>query len=143
MNRKEAEEYLSRPKTAVESVWIFLRYRMLGISEEWRRSARYGLQRMFRGYDDSMAYGYVHTMSEISVKALRKMLAYGNSYPGYDGADTFEKWQSIVEQIIDGFQAVIEMDDYSFTDKAKREEAEKRFANGMALYAKWYLHLWD
>ena len=57
-----------------------------------------------------------------------------------------EEWKHILTKIIDGWQAVLDMDNFDEASKFGLEfhaDCLRRFDEGMNLYHGWYLAFWD
>lgn len=81
------------------------------LPQKWKYDIKWAWQRAFRGYDDSMSFSFYSVNAELTVRTLKSMRARLNGHPiGL----TPKKWEKIVDTIIDGFQAVADMDDYPF-----------------------------
>jgi len=66
-----------------------------------------------------------------------KLLKKNNiSYPGYM---TEEKWDKILDEMIDGFESNLERMD--MLDET--EENNKKLARSLHLFSKYFKHLWD
>ena len=121
---------------------------------EWK------LQRLFRGYSDFDVWNCGCRIAEQSLPLLR---AYRNlnhtgtpmkelpkdadpSDPWSHEAFTVDEWNEILDKVIfafeytanDGFPKGMEV-----FDKEIWEEAQKKYEEGMALFAKWSAGMWD
>lgn len=57
-----------------------------------------------------------------------------------------EEWIVILDKMIDGWQAVLDMDDFDMAGKFGsdfEDDCIRRFNEGMEVYREWYLALWD
>lgn len=107
---------------------------------------RWTWQRATRGYDDPSLWSLNYALAKLTVAGVKAMREWGHGYPGEfseeyagEGAGGWEKWNDILRQIEEGFQAWLDEDGW-FHDKPEQEE---KFKNGMALYAHWFGALWD
>lgn len=107
---------------------------------------RWAWQRVVRGHDDTMLWSLNWALARLTVDGVRAMRKWKHGYPGEfseeyagEGAGGWEKWDDILRQIEEGFQAWLDEDGW-FYDKPEQEE---KFKNGMALYAHWFGALWD
>jgi len=85
-----------------------------------------------------------------------------HGYPGWGQASTPEKWDSLIDRMIEGFEAAnrVAEDDYFketnadiLTRKPTREEVlvwveaserdQKIFKDSMRVFTKWFFGLWD
>lgn len=107
---------------------------------------RWTWQRATRGHDDPMLWSLSHSLATLTVAGVKEMRKWAHGYPAEfseeyagEGAGGWEKWDDILRQIEEGFQAWLDEDGW-FHDKPEQEE---KFKNGMALYAHWFSALWD
>ena len=123
---------------------------------------RHCWQRAFRGYADCDWWNMNGYLVSIILPMLRELKKYQHGYPGHGQASTPEKWDAILDRIIDGFEAgdrVIEdgyfkkANDDILTRKPTSEEVkgwvessrvdQKIFKDSMKLFSKWFFALWD
>ena len=100
-------------------------------------------QLLDRGYTDSDVWGYSIANARRQVLILTQ---FKDNKAGYPDGMTEKKWNKILDEIIDGFQSVIDRDEYLFTSKDYKKELryfDKRWKKGMALYVEYYFNLWD
>lgn len=119
-------------------------------------------QRAFRGWADCDCWGIASYLVEIMPPMLKRFKADMHGYPGWGQASTPEKWDAVLDKIIEGFEAGrrVNDDDYYMstnadilTRKPAREEVlswvklskvdQKIFNDDMKLFIKWFFHLWD
>lgn len=98
-------------------------------------------QRGWYGYADVDWWGLDGYLSEWIPSALRR-IKKGDGYPGRGEANTYKKWQAIVEEIAQGFEAHYELMN-GFPKKDRMEKLIKIEKRGLKLFAKWYDALWD
>ncbi len=119
-------------------------------------------QRGRRGWADCDWWNMDNYLIGIILPMLKELKKNGHGYPGIDEADTPEKWDAILDHMILGFEVgkrVID-DEYFLETNAdiltrtptsdevklwgeKAEADQKIFDEGMKLFARWYLSLWD
>lgn len=137
----------------------FVVYRIPAIIHDWKYETEYAFQRAFRGYDDRYWWGHHTAHARITIQALKKLRAERISSPSIlfdintSSEEGHAKWDSILDAMIAGFQASLDIDDVHFTtpdgefdaDKtyAERAKLKKKIDRGLRLYAKYYLNLWD
>lgn len=95
------------------------------------------------GYDYRALWNFNGWHSEIVIQLLTKLRDDGHSHPVNL---TTDKWAAIITEMIEGFQAHLEIGEIDFRDEDwKEQEAalRKKFERGMRLFTKWYDHLWD
>ena len=119
-------------------------------------------QRIWRGWDDRVAYGIDWYLCKNMPAWIAKMKQYGNSYAMNN---TYEEWHKILDSIADGFSAgnrLLEDDlpawcelyDSGWDGEAlpdgflsklegERNEAKEKFDKGMKLFVAWFFSLWD
>lgn len=113
----------------------------------WFRNTRYKIrsayQRVFRGYDDSMVWGFCEVFPEMMVKILTQLEK--NRY-GYPSALTDKQWSKILNQMIDGFKAVDEKEELDFKPNEYLEKIkpyDKRINRALELFKEHFFSLWD
>ena len=130
--------------------------------EETLYWVKYCWQRAFRGWADCDSWSIASYLVEILPPMLKRFKENNHGYPGWGQASTSEKWDTIIDNIIKGFEAGkrIEEDEYFqatnadiLTREPTREEVlswikaskvdQKIFNDNMKLFAKWFFHLWD
>ena len=119
-------------------------------------------QRAFRGYADCDGWGITFYMVEIMPPMLKQFKVDTHGYPGWGQASTPEKWDAVLDKIIEGFEAGKRVNDDEYfmatnadilTRQPTREEVlswgelskadQKIFNDNMKLFIKWFFHLWD
>ena len=134
------------------------------IAKEIASQIKWAYQRVFRGWDDRVAYGIDWYLTENMPAWIKRMKQYGNSYP-FD--TTPEEWHGILDEIADGFRAgymilnndfpvwqelwnsgwtggdVPDPDEFWPKEKEQREKAIKIYERGMELFVKYFFNLWD
>lgn len=98
----------------------------------YKRAFRYYGQRLTRGWDDSDLWNLDATISEFVLPRLKRFKAYQHSHPPYM---TKEEWDEVLDQMILAFEN-------NLIDFPSREQ-DKQVEEGLALFAKYYVHLWD
>lgn len=113
------------------------------------RPIRFWYQRRTRGWDDSDLWSLDTTIAEFIVPRMKRWLEIGVS--GYPHGLTPEKWDEILRKILKTFELALEDPfDYkheegdSIEDRMRKaDEYLKEVDEGLSLFAKHYLHLWD
>ncbi|KKN01383.1 hypothetical protein LCGC14_1128320 [marine sediment metagenome] len=119
-------------------------------------------QRAFRGYADCDRREIASYLVEIMPPMLRQFKENLHGYPGWGQASTPEKWDSLIDQMIEGFEAgkrVVDDEYYMATNPDILErpataeeikgwiEASKKdedlFNKSIKVFNKWFFHLWD
>lgn len=103
-----------------------------------------------RGYTNYDVYEMHHAHSVRMIKLLTHLR---DNNVGYPSELTEKKWNNILNDIIDGFQASIEIGDIEYDieyyhkngewDYTEYNELDKKFKKGMRLFTKHYRNLWD
>jgi len=117
------------------------------------REIRWAWQRVIRGWDDralwSMDYWLAKKMLEMLPKMKEKAGIPGFCFSEDDpcgslaGADeiALAKWHGIIDQMIDGFEACLEMLDADY--RTSYEDSHKRYHEGMEAFVEDLFSLWD
>ena len=121
-------------------------------------------QRAFRGWADCDWWNMAAYLVEIIVPMLKQLKEYQHGYPGQGQASTPEKWDAILDKMIDGFEAAkrVNNDEYykeitgdsleliknaPISEIKEWGEASKKdqkiFHDNMRLFNKWFFALWD
>jgi hypothetical protein len=138
----------------------------------YKDEIKYAYQRVSRGYDDKAAWHIGYYLSKTLPPIIRQLKEVGHGFPVrmYEGAENFpisqmelgsidedgnyieteeektasEKWDKILDEIADGFEAYIKYDE-DFDYKTPREEDEnyKKFQRALELLKEYYEDLWD
>ena len=81
--------------------WYLLLHPWKIISESCNH-LHWAWQRVFRGWDDRVAWGIDWHLAKMLPVWINRMKEYGNSYPG---DLTYEEWHGILDEMIIGFKA--------------------------------------
>jgi len=122
------------------------------------RNIKYFIQRGRRGYSDEDLWGFNDYLCKIIPPALRH-LKNGTGCPGdlWDGKaknDECHKWDEILEEMAQGFEATeeignpkmmwVEKDKWEQeVDVLKYKQLNKKYNRGMDLFKKYFMNLWD
>ena len=136
---------------ALTHPWKIILYYYLIIKWAW--------QRVFRGWDDRVVWSIDFYLARnlpnwLSVLKDNKIgtpvILFTND--DYDNDDytilddrcelRHREWQDILGQMIDGFNAYIEMDEVQY-DSPEYTIAQNKFENGFNLFRKYFSNLWD
>lgn len=118
---------------------------------EWRwgkyvldplREIKWAYQRVVRGWDDSEVWSLDWSISEKMVPMLKELK---ENHCGTPAQLTEEEWDTILQQMIDGFQAKLDKDDIApsgtYLEEWNRlDEIQKK---GLQLFIKHFDSLWD
>lgn len=96
-----------------------------------RRLAEYKRQRKSRGFDDTETWSFSASTARFMIPRLKRFKEINNGFP----PDlTPEKWDSIIQQMVDGFEEEL----LRYDDGFDRKKVDK----GLRLFSKWFQHLW-
>jgi hypothetical protein len=132
-----------------ENIWWPIE-RVIDKPQKWYREVKWFIQRGKRGYADCDLWGWDYYMARTNIKALKqfKEKLYGHPF----GFNDIDEWKDTIQQMIDGFQASIDIDDVHIIENGaynhkktveEIERLEKIRLKGMRLFTKWYQNLWD
>ena len=77
---------------------------------------------------------------------LRTMREKHMTYPGYGKASTPEKWEALLDEMIEGWEAAARMIALDYPDGTINESFKadnKIFKTKSKVFSEWFLHLWD
>ena len=104
---------------------------------------KYFIQRGRRGYSDRDTWNIDYYLSSWMPQALKKMISYGNGYPGVGAANTPEKWKVIVKKIAKGFQASYKIGEFEYNTLTQKKRLQAVQEEGLKLFTKYFDNLWD
>ena len=128
------------------------------------KKIKWFFQRGKRGWADCDWWDMHSYLVQIITPMLKELKENNCGYPGYEEASTPEKWESLLGEMIEGFEAasrVIENDYYKEISgdsieaitHAPREEIlkwsemasndQKLFRQKSKIFIKWFFNLWD
>lgn len=133
-------------KERVAFTWYFnWRYPIEAIRDLLRQT-KYFFQRGMYGYADEDYWsldGYLCKWLPGALRRYKKSIGY----PGIEGAKTPKEWGDVCEKMARGFEAKIKQDEITWSKtedfKKKYAKLQKEYEEGMALFVKWFDHLWD
>ena len=145
--KKKVKEWL-------EGIEISLWYYFYDIPHDWYNSVKWAYQRVVRGYDDTFLWNIDESHSILMIKILTQFRNNVVGHPTMIDAKTTEegekKWKKILQDMIDGFQASLDADEYLWSNihsgkfgKDEYKKFDKKFKKGMKLFTKYYGCLWD
>ena len=134
-----------------------------------RRNIRYTFmwlkwccQRAFRGWADCDLWDMDWYLITIILPMLKELRKNSHGYPGYGEASTSEKWDAILDKMIEGFEAGCRITEDAYYMKTNSDILTRQptseevkgwidmsktdqviFNNRMKLFSKWFFHLWD
>jgi len=142
--------------------WFYSPSTFWGNIVETFRWLKYCWQRAFRGWADCDWWNLSDYLVVIILPMLKQLKENQHGYPGHGEADTPEKWDAILDKMVEGFEAGkrIADDEYLVETNAdilyrrptrdevrswvrKSKADQKIFNNGMKLFSKWFWALWD
>ena len=126
------------------------------------KKIKWFFQRGSRGWADCDWWDMSGYLIGIILPMLKELREYQHGYPGIGNADTPEKWDAILDQMILGFGAgkrvsddeyFMETNDDILTRKPTSDEIrgwgdksrkdQEIFDRGVELFTEWYWALWD
>ena len=132
--------------------FYFIWYRIPNRLGDMWREAKWGFQRMFRGYDETAGWGLDSYITDISLPVLKKMRKEANGYPvvpGFEEKTSEEQqaeWNRILDLMIRSFTLLKEEDnDYEIHLHSKEwyEENNRSIQEGLILFGTHLRSLWD
>lgn len=102
--------------------------------KEDKRWQEFKTQRLERGFDDSETWSLD---SSIARFILPRLIRFKEINAGYPGTISEQEWDDILDRMILAF-SLLASDVVFCTGK----EDQKKIDEGLALFAKWYQHLW-
>ena len=137
--------------------YYFIGYRCPFLLGNACRRAKWGFQRMFRGYDDTAYWDLNDYITDIALPVLKE---YRNSKTGIPLLDGYgmdnrnqtdqefkqmeETWNMYLDKMILSFELMKKEDmDYEHHDQQWYEEHNKKIEEGLILFAKYFRGLWD
>ena len=109
---------------------------------------KWAWQRVTRGYDDNWRWGLWHELIMVVIPNLKWLKEHHVGCPGnlYDKSKKDKecwKWETILEDMIKGFEAVKKIDE-GFLFKGKEyNKLQNQYDKGMGLFVKYFRNLWD
>jgi len=97
-----------------------------------KRAIKYWLQKLFRGYSDKDTWNLDYTLAEWFVPRLK---LFRKLHTGYPCDITEEKWNTILDEMIEGFESVAQQ---QWGDEATSKKQQRAFE----LLKEWHFHLW-
>lgn len=132
------------------NTWEYLYYRVPAQLSESRLRIKWAYQRVVRGYDDTFVWSMYSEHCKLMIAALTQLRNehVGSPMPDEEdeSTDIHKLWESQLDEMIDGFKAMQEMEDLTWSDafnKTKQKALDVRFTKGMKLFTKHYRSLWD
>jgi len=123
----------------------------------WLREIKWFIQRGRRGWADCDTWSFNNYLTGIIVGGLKRLKEDHHGCPGdlWDKKavnDECHKWREILDEMIQGFEAYLAYSDNIFykrcifekeIDLKQIENLREKYKRGMALFAEWFLSLWD
>lgn len=157
-------------QATIEDVYDFFRYTIPRKYDDAFYGIKWAYQRVARGYDDRMLWGFHTENSKITLEVLKWMKEHKHGSPythDPEGVlttpdtptdssgvndDWHKRWDEALTIMIEGWEALIAMDDVfiyvdgkydSAATTAEYERLEKIWKKGMTLFVANYRGLWD
>jgi hypothetical protein len=103
------------------------------LPEEDERQPKFAEQRKERGFDDTETWALDQALALFAIPRLKRFKEIHICHPP---GMTMKKWDSILQQMIDGFEEVL------LRDEKIADWDFKKVDKGLKLFAKWYADLW-
>jgi len=104
-----------------------------------RRYAKHLKQLKTNGFSDAETWGLDSVIAEFILPRLIRFKELNIGFPGGWEDITFEKWQSMIDEMIFAFDWSLHHEDD--TDEQQTENW-KKYQKGMDIFAKWFRNLW-
>lgn len=104
------------------------------VGRDDRRWNDFKAQRLERGFDDSETWSLDSTIAKF---ILPRLIRFKEINAGYPGTVSEQEWDDILDRMILAF-SLLASDAAFVTAKEDQEKIDE----GLALFAKWYQHLW-
>lgn len=104
------------------------------VGKDDRRWNDFRAQRLERGFDDSETWSLDSTIAKF---ILPRLIRFKEINAGYPGTVSEQEWNDILDRMILAF-SLLASDAAFVTAKEDQEKIDE----GLALFAKWYQHLW-
>jgi hypothetical protein len=109
----------------------------------WKHTIWYGIKEHFRrkirGYSDSEWYNFNTETAKYIIPRLKHLRNNLHAWPAGKDVQTPEDWEKILDEMIWTFE-FINSDDF---DYVKDKSQWDRMQEGLNLFAKYYVDLWD
>lgn len=99
---------------------------------------KFGFQRMFRGYDDTLLWNTNDYIAKLMLVGLKHLRENGHGFPPDLDEDT---WNKYLDEMIYGFECYMTV--YENNDFSNYSICMERFTHALNLVTKYYHQLWD
>lgn len=107
-----------------------------------KRSIKFWWQRRTRGWDDSETWNLDVSLAKLILPRLKKFKQIKNGSPSLDEIRTDDDWDIILDKMIIAFNFI--QDEEKFFDvRDERKEEYKQTQEGLDLFSKYFMSLWD
>lgn len=104
-----------------------------------KRSIKHKVQRHTRGFGDDSTWSLDYFYAKTFVKTITRFKELNDRcYPS--NLDTYEEWEQILDEMIEGFQVVVSEFDNGVGFLTKEEQAKVDLA--MFNFSRWWRALW-
>lgn len=110
---------------------------------------RHKYERIHNGFSIVDWWNFDSYIAGVMVEGLKMFKTNGTGVPAEFGTDITEtgldEWHSVLDEIIDGFEAYLEIQDHLGYDDYLEfyNEAKKKLDNSFELLKTYFQHLWD
>ena len=132
----------------IKKMWLGMKcqvYRAFDFPYHTKR-IKWFIQRGRRGYADCDWWDMDAYLIGIILPMLKRLKADNMGYPGYGQASTPEKWDALLDEMVEGFTIAQKiMDDNYPLEQFIELQAQDRklFEKKAKIFIKWFFHLWD
>ena len=143
------EEIHEKEKYLYYRIYLYfyrLFWRLIRLPGEVKRYIIAFFQRGYRGWanEDTWAFGYY--IAKVCYQGLKHLKKYQNGLPTWTKDKTErqakKEWNIIMNTMIDGFKAVIDLNEKCWRSKNFKKYM-KKIDKGLAMFSKHFLSLWD
>lgn len=104
------------------------------------------VRRGLNGFAPSDTWSWDSYMAEVNVAALKYLKRHGHTHPMFPdlSEDHWEnRWNEILDKMIAGFQASLDIGECDWSNREQLEALEKIEREGLGLYVEYFNALWD
>lgn len=162
-DKQEAEEKAFMKKYGKVIHWIryqlpYSHYRLMYKLGDWKREVKWAWQRAFRGYDDSMVWGFYYENAKQTIAVLKQLRSkhVGSCYitdpdnvlktkekyskkdvNQYDDLNVHKRYEEALDIMIEGFESLLAEDEVFIRNKKGEYDVKKTRREVDKLHKKW------
>ena len=130
----EEHDALWKKRPLFVKIWSKVRYRFPTF-RDYARRIKWFIQRGRRGYSDCDTWNMYSYLIRITLPMLRWLRTNNAGYPGYGKASTPEKWDTLLDEMIEGFEAAKRIEEWDFKDYEEYVADQKLFQKKMKVFS--------